>query len=45
MEIPQFVQNPISTMKEHIVNTMMLEEKKNKLKQMAKFAHLIKDNK
>jgi len=43
MEIPQFVQDPIGTMKEHIANTILLDEKKEKLKLMAKRAHLIKD--
>ncbi len=43
MEIPQFVQNPIGAMKEHVANTILLEEKKEKLKQMAKVAHLVKD--
>lgn len=40
IEIPQFVNNPIASMKEHVANTMILEEKKERLKQMAKFANL-----
>eukprot|EP00826_Nyctotherus_ovalis_P054082 TRINITY_DN7062_c0_g2_i2.p1 TRINITY_DN7062_c0_g2~~TRINITY_DN7062_c0_g2_i2.p1 ORF type:complete len:299 (-),score=129.29 TRINITY_DN7062_c0_g2_i2:26-898(-) len=45
MEIPQFVHNPIETMKEHVANTILLEEKRSALKKMAQAAQLIKGDK
>ncbi len=43
MEVPQFVQNPVATMKEHVVNSILIEEKREQLKSMARAAHLIKE--